>query len=118
MPGGEEGNVTSVVVLTPPGDLLSDEANDALAASIQQAEEGRVQCLVIDLHHVDLINSTGFGVLIDGFRRFKARSAHFKLCAMTRRVHHILTLTKLLPGMETFETVEAALASFAPEART
>ena len=112
------GKVASIVVLVPPGDLLTDEANDALAAAIRSAEQAGVDSLVVDLRHVDLINSTGFGVLIDGFRRFKTRSAHFKLCAMTHRVRHILTLTKLLPSMEAFESVEEALASFAPGART
>ena len=95
-----------------------ESARASCPAAIHGAEQAGVDSLVVDLHYVDLINSTGFGVLIDGYRRFKTRSAHFKLCAMTHRVRHILTLTKLLPSMEAFESVEEALASFAPGART
>jgi anti-anti-sigma factor len=110
------GNVT---LLVPPGNLVTDEENDALERALAGVcdEDGRD--VLVDFRHVELINSVGLGIVIDAFRRIRARGGRLKLCGMRRRVHRIMTVIHLLPMIESFDTAEEALPSFhGPESGT
>jgi anti-sigma B factor antagonist len=84
----------------------ADEIRDALAAVV----EGRPERVVVDFGHVEFIDSTALGVLIEARKRLENRHALLIAAAGVepRRTLEIAGMAKLF-GL--YETVDAALAA-------
>jgi anti-sigma B factor antagonist len=59
------------------------------------------------------LNSIAIGVLMRGFANYKGRGGQIKLCALTKRMHDLFTMTKLIMVFDHHDTEEQAIASFA-----
>ena len=68
--------------------------------------------LVIDLHKVDWMNSSGLGILISALTTVKNSDGHLKLARVTEKINSLLMITKLVTVFESYDTVEDALLSF------
>lgn len=90
--------------------VLGDES----AALRQHVKEllAESPTVVLNLAQVTYVDSSGVGALISLYT--SARNAHgsIKLANLTTRVRDLLQITKLATIFETFDTPEAAAASF------
>lgn len=73
-------------------------------------DEGAVD-IVVDLSHVEFIDSTALGVLIGGVKRLHPLDGHLLLVANTRPVLKILTITGLDKVFSIFKSRDEALAA-------
>lgn len=65
--------------------------------------------LVIDLHGVDFIDSSGLGALIGGLKSARQRGGDLRIAAAGEQVRAVLKLTNLDRILSPYETVEEAL---------
>jgi len=74
---------------------INGQADEALNAAFEQAEEASPTRLVLDFAQVDYINSTGIALIVGILAR--ARAAHLPLTAVGLSEHYreIFTITRL-----------------------
>ncbi len=109
----QEYDRDGVTILALHGDLMGGpealELNEAMNALL---DAGKTR-LVLDFAGVDRMNSSGLGILINALGNFKQNGGTVKLAALQPRIEHLLKVTRLTSIFEVYETVEAAVSSFA-----
>ncbi len=102
------------VVLSVSGSIQGGSDADGFLAVIRElVAEGRSNVLV-DLEEVNYINSTGLGILINGYSTLKRAGGSMKLLNLTDRVESLFAVTKLNLVFEVFSDEVEALRSFRP----
>jgi anti-sigma B factor antagonist len=89
--------------------VSAPEAKGVLKAMVSAGSHD----LVLDLGELTFIDSSGLSALVAGYRASAELGGNLKLAAMATQVFQVLTLTHLDRVFEIYESVEAALASFA-----
>ncbi len=108
----EEKKIGEVTVLRLAGSLMGGPEAVALNETLNRLlDEGALK-LVLDLHEVERINSSGLGILIRALTTYKTNGGALKLARVSPKVDNLLVMTRLNTILETFETVEAAVQSF------
>jgi len=69
--------------------------------------------ILLDLGNVSYLDSSGIGELVGSFTSASNVGATMKLACLTRKIHDLLQITKLLTVFEVFDNDEAAIKSFA-----
>jgi anti-sigma B factor antagonist len=64
---------------------------------------------VLDLHHVDFVDSSGLGALIACYSTVRKQGGGMTLVRLPRQVHDLMELTKLTTFFDICDTEEAAL---------
>jgi len=69
--------------------------------------------VVLQLEHVDFLDSSGLGGLVRMLSTARANGCDLKLCALPRHVHHALEVTNLLSLFKTYDSeAEAIVAAY------
>jgi anti-anti-sigma factor len=105
--------VQGVVVLKPHGSLMGGPETDEIEKLIAQFDTERVNCLVVNLVDVSMMNSLAIGRLIGGHLAFKKRGAHMCLCQVDKRIQNIFVITKLSLEFNVYDGEEEAIAACA-----
>lgn len=93
---------------------LRRELLDTLVAEVLATECPR---LVVDLSHVEFLDSSGIGLLVGATQRLRAAGGDLRLAAMRERVKTMLHVARLLGSVfDDYPDVGAACESFAPPA--
>jgi anti-sigma B factor antagonist len=85
---------------------LREKVNEEIAAS-------RLN-VILDLAHVDYIDSTGLGAMVICFTSIKKAGGALKLASLNKRNIELLVLTKLHSIFEVFSDQQDAINSFFP----
>ncbi|MEU1470043.1 STAS domain-containing protein [Streptomyces sp. NPDC005761] len=101
--GGEPGNL-GVSNVAPLRKLMADLVS-----------QGRCY-LIMDLTHVDFIDSTGLGVIVGGLKRVRAFDGRVALVASSEPVLKAFRITGLTKVFPIFETVDRAVETIGREA--
>jgi anti-sigma B factor antagonist len=67
---------------------------------------------VMDLGHVDWMNSSGLGILIRALKTIRDNQGSLRLANLTEKIKDILTITKLLVVFQTYGSLDEAIESF------
>jgi anti-sigma B factor antagonist len=67
--------------------------------------------LVVDMEHVDFLDSTGLGVLVGGLKRVRAHDGSLELVCSQDRILKIFRITGLTKVFAIHSSVEEATAS-------
>ncbi|HOP08110.1 MAG TPA: STAS domain-containing protein [candidate division Zixibacteria bacterium] len=105
----EEG---SVVILEPKGKIMGGPDASLLHDKLYECIQGDKKKVVIDLAGVEWMNSTGLGILIQGFTTLRNSDGQLKLARVTEKIRSLLKITKLASVFEAYETVDEAVQSF------
>jgi anti-sigma B factor antagonist len=112
----EERRVGDVTVLRLRGRLVLEEGEAPLRAHIDGLiAEGRTE-IVLNLHDVNYIDSSGVGSIAAKFLSVRRRGGDLKLVDLSDRCHHVLDITGLLPILMPVRTEAEALRSFVVKA--
>jgi len=101
-------HATIIVVAFSERVLGGDEAVDL--ANLLRGISSDVSTVVFDLAQVDMMNSSGLGMLVRSLTSLKAANKLLRLAAVPDRVMMLLTMTHLTMVFEIHPTVEAAVA--------
>jgi anti-sigma B factor antagonist len=83
-----------------------------VAAFRDRLGEAAGPCVVLDLHRVRFMDSSGLGVLLSALRRFQTADGDLKLCALTPPVRRLMEVCRLHKVIEILDTREQALRAF------
>ena len=86
------------------GSLLKDKVNSLVFQGHRQ--------ILLNLGDVSYVDSSGLGELIASHTTVSRPGGQVKLVNLTKRVHDLLTITKLVTIFENFDTETEALQSF------
>lgn len=106
-----EQHQTTVVIQVLETRLDAHNSGELKSEMLAQFEGGKIN-LVVNLHEVRFVDSSGLGVLVSGFKNASARNGSLKLCCMQQQVKSMFELTRLHRVFDIFATQEEALASF------
>ena len=102
----------SAVLLTVQEERLDAHNSSELKAQMLKLFEEGKNNLVVDLHAVRFVDSSGLGALVSGFKNASSRNGSLKLTGLQLQVKSMFELTRLHRVFEIFADVDEALASF------
>lgn len=91
--------------------LDAHNSGELKAQMLNLFEEGKNN-IVVDLHEVRFVDSSGLGALVSGFKNASARSGNLKLSGLQPQVKSMFELTRLHRVFEIFPSAQEAAASF------
>lgn len=107
----QSGDIT---ILDLQGKLLLGDGDEAFREVVTRAvEAGRLK-LVINMAEVPFIDSSGISELVRTYVTLNKRAGRMTLSGVTRRVHELLSITRLLTVFEAFDSEEEAIDSYGP----
>lgn len=104
----EEVDEGTHVVLAPEGKFNLVAAPPIKARIDDLVAAGRAR-LVVDLHAVDFIDSSGLGALIGGLKAARQQGGDLRIAAAGAQVRAVLKLTNLDRILAPYATVEEAV---------
>lgn len=110
----QESSNEGVVILTLKGRLTVGESTSLRDRVTQLVNEGHNR-MVMDLSHVEYIDSTGLGSLVIQYTTLKKQGGALKLVNPNKRNIELLLLTKLHTIFEVFNELPDAVNSFFPD---
>jgi anti-anti-sigma factor len=104
--------MNGIYLLALNGRLVLGQESSGLLTVIDNLLASGGTRIVINLEHVNYVDSAGLGTLIETHRKTKARGGCLKLCNLGPNLKRALEISRLLPIFETCESETAAVASF------
>ncbi len=94
------------------GDLLGATDNLELLDYINDAINQGVLKAILDMSDVKYMNSSGIGVLITVYTKFKNRSGEAVVCSVADSIMKLLIMTKLDSVIKIYPSSEIAISKF------
>jgi anti-sigma B factor antagonist len=102
----------SVTVLDLDGKITIGEGSVLLREAVRKLLDEGKKKLLLNLGDVSYVDSSGIGELVSSYTTTNNNGGQLKLLNQTKKIHDLLTITKLVTVFETFDDEEAAVASF------
>ena len=109
----ESREKNGVIVLDLQGKLMGGPDAEAFKSTIRKFLDKGSKHIIVNLHGVDWINSTGVGILISGYTTMRRSGGDLKLLHVSDKIQSILYVTKLNLIFKCFDDEDEAVASFA-----
>jgi anti-sigma B factor antagonist len=110
----DESEREGIIVLHLNGRLIVGEPVNALRERIASLSDRGSTNIVLNMEHVDYIDSTGLGGMVIGYTMLKKAGGALKLVGLNRRNIELLVLTKLSTVFEVFADDQTAVNSYFP----
>lgn len=104
--------MNGIYLLVLSGRLVLGEESIGLRTTVDNLLSTGATRIVINLQHVNYVDSAGLGALIELHRKTKAKGGQLKLSNLGPNLRQALELARLLPIFDTCPTEAAAIASF------
>jgi anti-sigma B factor antagonist len=104
--------VDSVSVVDLSGRITLGEGCSQLRELIRDLLAKGHKSILLNLGEVTYIDSSGIGELVSGFTAVSNQGGHLKLLNLTKKVHDLLQITKLLTVFDVHDDEAKAVASF------
>ena len=105
--------VDGVTVVDLSGRIVLGEGSDILREALRDLVSRGQKKILLNLGDVNYIDSSGLGALVSGYTSLTGQQGQLKLLNLTKKVHDLLQITKLLTVFEVYDDEGAALKSFA-----
>jgi anti-sigma B factor antagonist len=107
--------VEGIVILELHGRLVVGSESTAFRSNIAQLISTNQKSIILDMKHLDFIDSTGLGTLVVAHTQLQKASGAVKLLNVSKRNVQLLILTKLSTVFAMFDDEQAAIDSFFPD---
>jgi anti-sigma B factor antagonist len=101
-----------VTILDLKGKITIGVGDVALRNAVQDAMNNGAKNILINLHDVTTIDSSGVGELVSAYATATNRGAKLKLANLPSKVSDILQITQLITVFEVFDNEDEAIRSF------
>jgi anti-sigma B factor antagonist len=105
-------NVGDVHVLDCSGKITLGEGTMAIRNKVREVLKNGGKKIVLNLSDVNYIDSSGIGELVSSFTTVTNQGGQLKLLNLTKKIHELLAITKLLTVFQVFDNEQAAISSF------
>jgi anti-sigma B factor antagonist len=104
--------VGDIVILDCSGKITLGEGTMAVRNAVRDILKENGKKIILNLADVNYIDSSGIGELVSTYTTVTNNGGQFKLLSLTKKIHELLQITKLLTVFQVFENEQAAIASF------
>lgn len=104
-----------VTILDIKGRLTVGDELTHFRDTMAQITKSGVKNVILNLQHVDYIDSTGLGALVMNYTTMQKAGSKVKLLNLNRRNIELLVMTKLTTIFEIFNDEQDAINSFFPD---
>jgi anti-sigma B factor antagonist len=104
--------VSHVTVVDINGRITLGDETEQLRSTLRSLIAEGKKKIVLNLTHVDFIDSSGVGELVAGFTAVRNSGGDLKLFGLTKKVHDVLNVTKLYTVFDVKEDEFTAVKSF------
>ncbi len=94
---------SDVVVVDLSGRIVLGDGNDVLRETVAELVRAGRRRILLNLADVSYIDSSGLGALVSGYTTVTGQQGQVKLLSLTKKVHDLLQITKLLTVFEVFD---------------
>lgn len=108
----EERAVEGVTILDLQGKMLIGEGDELLREKINSLVENGTEKIVLNLAEVPYVDSAGLGEIVRCYTTVSRKNGELKLLNLTKRIHDLLAITKLLTVFDTYEEESEVIKSF------
>jgi anti-sigma B factor antagonist len=108
----DERAVDGVTILDLQGKMLIGEGDELLREKINQLVENGTERIILNLAEVPYVDSAGLGEIVRCYTTVSRKNGKLKLLHLTKRIHDLLSITKLLTVFETYDNEQEAVKSF------
>ena len=108
----EERRVGMVIVLDAKGKLTLGDGDVLLKDKIHSLVQQGHKQIVLNLGEVPYVDSAGIGEIVGSYTTLSRVGGTLRLLYLTKRIHDLLAITKLLTVFETFTSEDEAVRSF------
>jgi anti-sigma B factor antagonist len=98
-------------VIILQGKLMGLPNTDKLNAEVKGLLKKNINKIVLDLHDVDWINSSGIGAIMRSFISVKNVVGDLRLARISKKVAQVLDLTQLIKIFKPYDTLQEAISS-------
>ena len=105
----EEGDIVRIMI---EGDVIGGPDAKTLHDLIRDLIDKKKTKIVLDLSKVELMNSSGLGILISALTTARQAKGDVLLLNVTDRIKSLLSITKLNSIFKTFDSFEMAKSNF------
>lgn len=102
----------NAAVIELKGDLTGGENAVLFREKLYELVNNKKNNIVVDMHNVKYVNSTGIGILISGFTTIKNSGGELKLAALSEKVNGVLNITRLNQVFHIYNNIDEAVNSF------
>jgi anti-sigma B factor antagonist len=104
--------VGNIHILDCSGKITLGEGTMTVRNAVRSiiAENGKK--IILNLGDVSYVDSSGIGELVSTYTTVTNAGGQLKLMNLTKKIHELLAITKLLTVFQVFEDEKAAIASF------
>lgn len=105
------------ILLELQGELLETFTAKEMLDKVEEvlAQQNEVKCIIIDLHGLNFINSTGLGVLIKVLTKARNNGGEVVITRVEKRVKDLLVMTKLNSVFKVLDTLKEAKEHLKPK---
>lgn len=100
------------VVIELKGNVMGGEDTKEFNELLHKFIEEDKKNIIVDLHDVKFMNSSGLGMLIGGLTTMKKVNGNLKLARVTDKIESLLVITKLITIFEFYKDVDEAVKSY------
>jgi anti-sigma B factor antagonist len=108
----EERQVGNVIILDAKGKLTLGDGDVLLKDKIHSLVQQGHKNIVLNLGDVPYVDSAGIGEIVGTYTTLSRAGGTLRLLNLTKRIHDLLAITKLLTVFETFTSEDEAVRSF------
>lgn len=104
--------VEGVSIIDLTGRITIGEGTVVLRDAVRSLLQKQERNILLNLADVSYIDSSGIGELVSSFTTVRNQGGKLKLLSLTKKVHDLLSITKLLTVFEVFDDEVQAIRSF------
>jgi anti-sigma B factor antagonist len=108
----KERQAGDVTILDLSGKITIGEGSVQLRESVRRLLDDGKKKILLNLGDVSYVDSSGIGELVSSYTTTNNNGGQLKLLNQTKKIHDLLTITKLVTVFETFNDEQAAVSSF------
>jgi len=108
----ETRNIGDVSILDCSGRITLGEGTMAIRSTVKDVLNSGKKKIVLNLSDVNYIDSSGIGELVSSYTTVTNQGGQLKLLNLTKKIHELLAITKLLTVFQVFESEQTAISSF------
>jgi anti-sigma B factor antagonist len=105
----ETRTVGDVHILDCSGKITLGEGTMAIRNTVREALKNGGKKIVLNLADVNYIDSSGIGELVSSYTTVTNSGGKLVLLHLTKKIHELLAITKLLTVFQVFDSESAAI---------
>jgi anti-sigma B factor antagonist len=99
-----------VTILDLSGKITIGEGSVQLREAVRRLLDEGKKKILLNLGDVSYVDSSGIGELVSSYTTTNHNAGQLKLLNQTKKIHDLLTITKLLTVFESFDNEDAAVS--------